>query len=224
MNLFSNLLMSLLFSTVVVSGASADETYQPNLATADWQKAPLVEIYNAKRVFPGILSGGQPTYDQLKQVQHSGFKTVINLRPVSETGGDAEALAVRGLGMKYVNIPIAGAAGITVENSRLLVSALAPADYPVLVHCASGNRVGALFALDAALRANLPVEGAINIGKLAGMTRLEGTVRSGIEREKLAGLSQKNAGLGAVAERSNGQLNCENAESKLVLAVNLNCE
>ncbi len=43
---------------------------------------------------------------------------------------------------------------------------------PVLVHCASGNRVGALFALRE--KANGATnEQAIAAGKTAGMTRLE---------------------------------------------------
>jgi protein tyrosine phosphatase (PTP) superfamily phosphohydrolase (DUF442 family) len=85
--------------------------------------------------------------------------------------------------MDYINIPVSGARGITSQNSQALIKALSDSSkYPVMIHCASGNRVGALFALDAAQRAKLPVEEAINIGKQSGMTRLEGVVKNIIEK------------------------------------------
>ena len=216
--------MSVLLSTVMGGNCWADESYFPNPATGGRKQAPLVEIYNAKRVFPGILSGGQPTHEQLKEAKSRGYKTVINLRPVGEARGNAEAQAVRGLGMKYLNIPVTGVGGITIENSELLVSALAAADYPVMVHCASGNRVGALFALDAALRAKLPLEGAIETGKLAGMTRLEGVVRNKIVQEKRLGSAEQQAGSAAVEANGDVLRDCENSGSGPVLAANLSCE
>ena len=199
-------LTSFLLSTVLLSSAWADEAYLPNPATAQMDQAPLVEIRNAKRVFPGILSGGQPTDDQLAKAKSSGFKTIINLRPVSETQGESEAITVRGLGMNYINIPVAGAGGITSENSQVLIDVLADTDqYPVMVHCASGNRVGALFALDAALRGKLPVEDAIVIGKQAGMTGLESVARNRI---------------GLIGE---AQSKCQSTHSELSVAASSEC-
>lgn len=170
----------LIFSTIA-STAWTTESYLPNTAAAHMEKAPLIEIRNAKRVFPGILSGGQPTNAQLKEAKTKGFKTIINLRLIQETRGSEEVSTVSKLGMNYIHIPVSGAAGITQQNSQALIQALANNNaYPVLIHCASGNRVGALFALDAALRKKLPIESAISIGQQSGLTHLEGTVRSKI--------------------------------------------
>ena len=179
----AKIVASLLLSTALISTTWATENYLPSTSTAQMEKAPLIEIRNAKRAFPGILSGGQPTDAQLKEAKNKGFKTIISLRPISETQGESEADIVRKLGMNYINIPVQGAAGITSQNSQALIKALSDSSqYPVMVHCASGNRVGALFALDAALREKRPVSEAIAIGKQAGMTRLEGIVRSKIEQ------------------------------------------
>jgi uncharacterized protein (TIGR01244 family) len=209
-------LLSGLFLIGVLSSAWADETYLPNTDTAGVAPAPLIEIRNVRRVFPGILSGGQPTAEQLQQAQRSGFKTVINLRSVGETGGDDEARMVRSLGMTYIHIPVAGAAGVTRANSQSLVTALADTDaYPVMVHCASGNRVGALFALDAGLRANRPVEEAIAIGQQAGMTGLKGWTQQRIEQEKA---------VIAAAQGDDDQSDCDRDNPKFTLAANSVCE
>ena len=171
-----------LLSTIICVSTWAAAPYIPNPATAKMDNAPLVEILNAKRTFPGILSGGQPTDEQLIQAKNKGYKTIINLRPTSEHQGDKEANKVRELGMAYINIPVKGASGINSENSQALIKALSDSNnYPVMVHCASGNRVGALFALDAAQRSQLSTEEAIKVGKQAGLTQLEDVVRNVLE-------------------------------------------
>jgi protein tyrosine phosphatase (PTP) superfamily phosphohydrolase (DUF442 family) len=55
-------------------------------------------------------------------------------------------------------------------------------DEPVLVHCASANRVGALFALST-YRETGDFDKALEAGREAGLTRLEGTVRKVLEAE-----------------------------------------
>jgi uncharacterized protein (TIGR01244 family) len=165
------------FFLLLSSTFSIADGYLPNDKTASFEAAPLIEIKNAKRPFPGILTGGQPTQAQLEMAKEKGFKTIVNLRMVGENKDWDEAKLVESLGMKYVSIPVAGATGLTRQNSEAVIAALEDAgEYPVMVHCASGNRVGALFALDANIRAKLPKEDALAIGRKAGMTRLEADV------------------------------------------------
>ena len=184
MNLMFKALTGVLLSMVLLTASAVAGEYLPNPDIAGIGPAPLLDIRNAKRVFPGIVSGGQPTNQQLIEAQAKGFKTVINLRSAGEMQGSGEADLVRRLGMNYITIPVAGASAINLKNSQQLINVLADvSQYPVLVHCASGNRVGALFALDAALRMNLSVEEAIAVGKQAGMTRLESVVRVKIEQQ-----------------------------------------
>lgn len=140
-------------------------------------------IPNGRVPIEGLLSGGQPTADQLEQAAAAGFQTVINLRDPSEGGFDWEEETVERLGMKYVSLPIAGAAGLTRDNverfDAVLDSALA--EGPVLLHCGSGNRNGALMALREAWLEGAEPEQAIERGKAAGLTRLEGEVRRILE-------------------------------------------
>ena len=74
--------------------------------------------------------------------------------------------------MAYRHIPVDGAAGLTLEKARQLRELLADANGTVLVHCASGNRAGALIALAAADAGATPEE-ALAQGRAAGMTGTE---------------------------------------------------
>ena len=182
MKIINRLLASGLVLITLLASPLVAADYLPESGSSDSGLAPLVDIRNARRVFPGILSGGQPTDGQLVEAQQKGFKTIINLRSAAEMQDSDEPERVRALGMTYISIPVAGPGDVNHLNSQRLVEALRDQkQYPVLVHCASGNRVGALFALDAAVSAALPVDQAIAVGKQAGMTRLELVVRTRLE-------------------------------------------
>ncbi|MGB5737928.1 MAG: hypothetical protein WBM54_01160, partial [Woeseia sp.] len=71
---------------------------------------------------------------------------------------------------------IAGPDDVTFENAAKLDALLAEFAGPVLLHCGSGNRVGALFALRAKA-AGASDDEAIAVGRAAGLTQLEETVR-----------------------------------------------
>jgi len=130
----------------------------------------------------GISSTGQPDEAALQVFADSGYVAVIDLRTDKEKRGIEEAAVVEGFGMQYVNVPIAGVKGVNFESARALQQVLADFDEPVLVHCGSGNRVGALLALGQVLD-GADHESAIEHGKTAGMTVLEKRVREVLEDE-----------------------------------------
>ncbi len=134
-----------------------------------------VAIINAKTPFEGVLTGGQPSGDQLQAARDAGYRTIVNLRPDAELGGWDEAQAVQNLGMRYVHIPIASGADLSEEAARKLAAAIE--ETPVMVHCGSGNRVGALFAVKARLIDGEDTETAVATGKRAGLTGAEADVR-----------------------------------------------
>jgi protein tyrosine phosphatase (PTP) superfamily phosphohydrolase (DUF442 family) len=82
--------------------------------------------------------------------------------------------------MTYVSIPVAGQAGLTKENVARLDAALkdASAKGPVLLHCASGNRIGALLALRAVWVEGKDPAAGLDYGKASGLTGLEPAVKS----------------------------------------------
>jgi uncharacterized protein (TIGR01244 family) len=135
-------------------------------------------LRNGRTPFAGeaILTGGQPTTSQVERAQELGYKTVINLRQPDEKD-NTDPDQVQALGMTYISIPINGSADMTEEKARVLAEALESSESPVMVHCASGNRVGGLFAMKAYYIDGVGPEEALAVGKAAGMTRLEPTVR-----------------------------------------------
>ncbi len=125
----------------------------------------------------GLRSSGQPDAEQLALFAEAGYVAVVDLRGESENRGLDEAAAVESLGLDYVNLPVSGADSISWENANKLQEILSSYDGPVLVHCGSGNRVGALLALGKS-KNGADDEEAVAYGRAAGMTRLESVVRS----------------------------------------------
>lgn len=140
----------------------------------------LLPVPGARIPIAGVLSGGQPTQEQIAAAGAAGYKTVINLRPATEPGFEWEPAAVKAAGMSYVSIPVAGTDGLTKENVQQLDAALeeASAKGPVLLHCASGNRIGAMLALRAAWLEGKDPASALAYGKASGLTHLEPAVKS----------------------------------------------
>lgn len=123
-----------------------------------------------------LLTGGQPEAGAWSTLGATGVRTVINLRPDRELGERDEAAEVAAAGLAYRQIPVAGAGDINPANARALWRLIEQADGKVVVHCASGNRVGALLALGAAQH-GMDTEAAVAFGKAAGLGNAEARVR-----------------------------------------------
>lgn len=132
---------------------------------------------NLKIPRDGVYSCGQPTPEQLKDLHEAGVRSVVNLRAPHEHEWDERA-AVEELGMTYYQLPITGPGDITQENARRLSEIMEDeANKPVLIHCGSGNRVGALYALKAYHFDDHDGEEAVEAGRAAGLEQLEPFVR-----------------------------------------------
>lgn len=123
-----------------------------------------------------VWTAGQPSAEQLRQASEAGLRSVVNLCPAGECGWDEKTVAET-LGLRYVSVPIGAACDLGEDAARRLHEALESCPKPVLVHCASSNRVGALFALKAHFVDGRPPETALEQGRRAGLTGLEGAVR-----------------------------------------------
>ncbi len=140
-------------------------------------KLDILEITNLHAPEQNIYASGQPSKESYTGIAEAGIQVVVNLRPHSEQDWNEQAV-VESSGMSYINLPIAGADGITMENARQLSDILAKLEgKQVLVHCSSGNRVGALRAFRSFELNNGNLEAAIEDGKKWGLTRLESVVR-----------------------------------------------
>lgn len=167
--------MKLIVSIVVaaaLAGGGCATTAEP---------AALPAIADAVSPAPGIVSAGRLQPDDIARVREAGVRHVIDLTPDAETPDFDEAAAVRAAGLAYSNLPLRGAVDLTRENVIAFDALVRTAKRPVLVHCASGNRVGAMAALRAAWVEGKPADEAIKIGKAWGLKGLEAEVRRRIE-------------------------------------------
>jgi uncharacterized protein (TIGR01244 family) len=147
----------------------------------DDQGALALGIPNAVLVQPRLISSGQPTDEQIASLSALGYRTLIQLRPADEEGTGWEEARADQVGLRFVRIPVAGAAGLTEENARALDQALEQAGGGgVIVACASGNRVGGLFALRAHACQGMAPEAALELGKRSGLTKAEPAVRKAL--------------------------------------------
>ena len=152
------------FAAIMVGSASAQPPDLPN------KKEPI----------HGITTSGQPSAEQLAAAAAAGYKTVIDLRAASEDRDIDEKAVVEQLGMTYISLPINGAAGVTFANAATLDELLSKAERPVLLHCSSANRAGALLALRAKLD-GADNQSALELGLAGGVTGMKQVVE-----EKLA--------------------------------------
>ncbi len=135
----------------------------------------LLDIPNACTPGSGLCTGGRPRPEHLAAAAQRGVQVVVNLCPPAEAADYDEAAAVTALGMRYINIPVAGPADLTLENAQRLAAALSGTDEAqrALLHCASGNRAGALLALKARYVDGKSPEEALAIGRAAGLRALD---------------------------------------------------
>ncbi len=129
----------------------------------------------------GISTAGQPDATEFKVFADSGYVAVIDLRTAGEDRGLDEPAVVEDLGMEYVPLPI-GRDDITFEKAADLERLLDHYDEPVLVHCGSANRVGALLALQHFAETG-DREAALDVGRKAGLSSLESKVETVIDGE-----------------------------------------
>lgn len=100
-----------------------------------------------------VVTGGQPTEDQLRAASGEGFLAVVNLATAASPGAlPDEAGTVRALGMEYHHIPVdweSPTAGDLAAFERVL---LGLRGRKTLVHCAANYRATAFYSLFAQRR------------------------------------------------------------------------
>jgi len=100
---------------------------------------------------PGVYSGGVPDAEHLARLSTFGVRHVIDLRPADEIQDpDAQRDLIAGAGLSLHRLPVSGVDDIDLAHAQALdamLGELTAAGGSVYVHCATGNRAGALIAL-----------------------------------------------------------------------------
>jgi uncharacterized protein (TIGR01244 family) len=95
-----------------------------------------------------VLIGAQPAAADFAALRAAGVTRVFNLRTAEEMAmvGFDEAAVAAAVGMSYAQSPVGGAAGFTPAVLEAFAREMEAADGKLLLHCASGNRAGNLYA------------------------------------------------------------------------------
>jgi uncharacterized protein (TIGR01244 family) len=130
---------ALLAATLATGSAFAQVVTKPTVAG----------VTNFVKLESTIACAGATTPAGVSEVKKLGYKTIINLRQPNEAGADldAEAAAAKEAGIKYVHLPINSASPDPATVEQFITAVGEPANQPVFVHCASGNRAAALWMI-----------------------------------------------------------------------------
>jgi uncharacterized protein (TIGR01244 family) len=147
---------------------AADHPALQEIAKLRVGATPNAAVHRNGRVY----FGGQPSEADLALFAKTGVKTVINLRTASELAnlGFDESTAAQSAGMTYLNLPMGRDIPAEAELEAMFTALDGAKQAPVLLHCASSNRAGAVWALYRAHRDGIAAEQAIAEGRAAGMS------------------------------------------------------
>lgn len=127
---------------------------------------------------PGLRTGGAPTSAAaFRTLAAEGFHTYVDLRSDAEIPPETASLAAAA-GVGYERVPVTGDGDLDLAAARRLQALLAdPARRPMVVACHSGNRAGALLAVESFWLEGTSPADALALGRAAGLTKLEPSVR-----------------------------------------------
>lgn len=117
----------------------------------------------------GVATAGQPAREQLDQLHDAGYRLVIDLRALDEPRGYDERAAAQEAGLLYQNLPVTPETLDDDVFGRFRALMRDPDNRPVLVHCGSANRVGALMLPYLILDEGLSPEEAEQLASRVGL-------------------------------------------------------
>jgi len=145
------------------SPAPAPAAAAPKLEALTWGTVERMHRYG------GIYLASQPSKEDFELAKESGVRTVVNLRKPGEIDWDEKAVVER-LGMEYRDLgfkePEELTDGIFDAARKILTSADRK---PVLLHCSSANRVGAVWLAHRVLDDAVPFPDALAEAETVGL-------------------------------------------------------
>lgn len=149
-------------------------------------EAGMLGSTRSVHVFGKTILCGQPSPKDFATAKQRGIKTVITLRLPGEIDWN-EAKTVKDLGLTFHDLGFQGPDSMTDDLIAKAVSILAqPDQQPVMLHCASANRVGAIWMAHRVINDGLSVDAAAAEGKEVGLRTpaYEARVRKYLKKRK----------------------------------------
>lgn len=137
----------------------------------------------------GVLLASQPAAADFQLLAERDYRSVLNLRsqPEMEQLGFDEPALLEEQGLRYYQVEVAGAEGLTdeaLDRTREILND--NENHPIMVHCASANRVGAVWLAHRVIDHGVDYEAALEEAKTIGLRSdaLEERARDYIERHR----------------------------------------
>ncbi len=125
------------------------------------------KVFNYHRHTPTIATSGNLSEGAISELKKHGFRSILDLRTKPE-GVDIESDKVRQAEMGYLNLPV-GKEWPDDSMFRQFEQFVENQDnHPILIHCASANRVGMVWAAYR-LKHGVDYEIALTEGRTIGM-------------------------------------------------------
>jgi protein tyrosine phosphatase (PTP) superfamily phosphohydrolase (DUF442 family) len=146
--------MAKLIAALVVFLSISISSYATEAPQADRARLDQIERY-LKADVPRILcldndfaTGAQPTDQAYAKAATSGFRSVLSLRTGNE-GVDLvrERSLVEKFKMRYFDIPVVSSAPRPEQADEFIRLVKDKSNHPMLINCASANRVGAFMMI-----------------------------------------------------------------------------
>lgn len=127
----------------------------------------IIHVRNYNMVTRDIATSGTIYKTGYEELKANGFATILDLRTPKE-GVAEESSRAQHLHMNYINMPVYSAVNISLEQVAKFAEIVESAPKPLLIHCVSGNRVGAMWSLYQ-MRKGDAVESAYKVGRAIGL-------------------------------------------------------
>ena len=157
---------------VITSFCMAAEAQQDQRARFDQIEQSLKsDVPRVLCLDNSFTTGGQPTDQAYAKAAASGFHSVLSLRAGNE-GIDLfrERALVENNKMRYFNIPVVSSAPRAEQADEFIRIVKEPSNHPMLINCASANRVGAFMMIYRVVEQGWSEDRALNEAAKIGLS------------------------------------------------------
>ena len=139
-------IVAIMISSTMAAAADAQRTHRARLDHI--QQTLSSDVPRMLCLDESFATGGQPKDQAYTKAAAAGFRSVLNLRTAAE-GIDLarERKQVEGTKMRYFNIPVNSLSPRPEQADEFLRITRDKANHPMLVTCATANRVGAFMMI-----------------------------------------------------------------------------
>lgn len=112
-------------------------------------KVDVPGVVNFAKLETTVACAGATKPEAVPAIKEMGYKSIINMRLFDEAGAniDQEAIAAKNAGLRFFHIPFNGSSPDPKVADQFLNTIKDPLNQPAFVHCASGNRVSAMWMI-----------------------------------------------------------------------------